>query len=211
MSRPLLISDCDEVLLYMLTPFTQWLDEAHDVVFDIDNLFDGQNGDYRNAMQSRSGEPIDATRIWPLLKGFFETEMHRQKPIPGAVEAINRLRHHADIVILTNLTDDAREARAAQLAAVGIEAPVFTNQGGKGATMQAIIAEYSPSVAVFVDDLPHQHHSVATTVPEIMRLHMVGEPRVARQMSKAETAHARIDDWYDAERWIMDRFEGVSL
>jgi hypothetical protein len=211
MSRPLLISDCDEVLLFMLMPFTHWLHEVHDVHFDIDNLFHGETGDYRNAMRDPDGEPIDATRIWPLLKGFFQTEMHRQGPIPGAVAAINRLRDHADIVILTNLTDDSRDARAAQLRNIGIDAPVYTNQGGKGATMQAIIDEYRPSVAVFVDDLPPQHKSVSETVPGIIQLHMVGEPRVARQMSKAETAHARIDDWHHAERWIMDRFEGVPL
>jgi hypothetical protein len=211
MSKPLLISDCDEVLLFMLTPFTEWLHEAHDVHFDIDNLFHGETGDYRNAMRNGDGVPIEAERIWPLLKGFFQTEMHRQKPIPGAIDAITRLADHADIVVLTNLTDDARDARAAQLRAIGIDVPVFTNQGGKGATMQAIIADYKPSVAVFVDDLPHQHHSVSEIASGIMQLHMVGEPRVARQMSKAETAHARIDDWHHAERWIMDRFEGVPL
>ena len=44
MSRPLLISDCDEVLLYMVVPFAQWLDEAHDVHFDVDTLFDPVTG-----------------------------------------------------------------------------------------------------------------------------------------------------------------------
>ncbi|MEA3040839.1 MAG: hypothetical protein QOC65_328, partial [Sphingomonadales bacterium] len=29
MSRPLLITDCDEVLLHMLVHFGEWLDEAH--------------------------------------------------------------------------------------------------------------------------------------------------------------------------------------
>jgi FMN phosphatase YigB (HAD superfamily) len=212
MARPLLVSDCDEVLLYMLLPFTEWLDEAHQVHFDIDNLFHIPSGDYRNAMRCKEhGEPIEATRIHPLLKGFFATEMHRQKPIPGAVASINALADHADIVILTNLTDDAREARAAQLRAVGIDAPVYTNQGGKGATLKGIIDRYQPSQTVFVDDLPPQHLSVAEAVPGIHQLHFVGEPRVARQLPKAEAAHARIDDWQSAQGWIMDRFEGVPL
>ena len=34
MTRPLIITDCDEVLLHMVVPFRQWLDEAHDVHFD---------------------------------------------------------------------------------------------------------------------------------------------------------------------------------
>ena len=43
--------------------------------------------------------------VWDLLNGFFDTEMGRQQAIDGAVEAINRLREHADVVILTNLLD----------------------------------------------------------------------------------------------------------
>lgn len=211
MSRPLLVTDCDEVLLHMIVPFTEWLDEAHDVAFDVDNLFHGESGDYRNAMRYKDGREVEAEKIWPFLKGFFETEMHRQKPIAGAVSAIEALSSHADIVVLTNLTDDARDARTAQLRAVGINAPVYTNQGGKGATLAGIIDRYKPSVAVFVDDLPHQHHSVAQEVPGLMQLHFVGEPRVAHQVSTPKVAHARIDDWPTAQSWIMDRFEGVRL
>jgi hypothetical protein len=212
MSRPLLVTDCDEVLLHMIVPFTQWLDEAHDIHFDVDNLFHGETGDYRNAMRHKDSRTlVEGERIWPLLKGFFETEMHRQTPIPGSVEAIMTLGNHADVVVLTNLTDDVRGARAKQLKAVGIDVPVYTNQGGKGALITSIIDQYRPSVTVFVDDLAHQHHSVAGAVSGIMQLHFVGEPRVAHQLTKPDSAHARIDDWPTATRWIMDRFEGVTL
>jgi hypothetical protein len=212
LNRPLLISDCDEVLLYMLTPFAQWLDEAHHVHFDVDNLFDEEKGGYLNAMRHKlTGEQVEQERIWPFLKGFFETEMHRQMPIPGAVESMNALAAHADVVVLTNLTDDVRDARAAQLRAIGIDVPVFTNQGGKGAQLRQIMEQYQPSVAVFVDDLAHQHTSVAAEVPEIFRLHMVGEPRIADQVKTPEAAHARIDDWHSARGWIMDRFEGIPF
>jgi hypothetical protein len=47
--------------------------------------------------------------------------------------------------------------------------------------------------------------------PEIFRLHMIGEPRIAPKMPKSKHAHERIDDWLAARRWIMDRFEGVPL
>jgi hypothetical protein len=211
MSRPLLISDCDEVLLYMLVPFAEWLDEAHDVHFNIDTLFDPQTGGYLNAMRCKlTGDKVEQERIWPFLKGFFETEMHRQLPILGAVEAMSALGQHADVVVLTNLTDDVRDARAAQLKAIGIDVPVYTNQGGKGDLLAKIIADYRPSVAVFVDDLAHQHVSVAEKVPDVIRLHMVGEPRVAHQVQTPGAAHARIDHWPIAQQWIMDRFNGVK-
>ena len=212
MNRPLLISDCDEVLLYMVVPFAQWLDEAHDVHFDVDTLFDPVTGGYLNAMRCKlTGDPLAQERVMPFLRGFFETEMHRQLPIDGAIDAITRLGHHADVVVLTNLTDDVRDARAAQLRAIGIDVPVYTNQGGKGELLAQIVEQYRPSVTVFVDDLAHQHISVAKEVPDVIRLHMVGEPRVATQIKTPRAAHARIDRWHDAEQWIMDRFEGVSL
>ncbi len=206
MSRPLLITDCDEVLLHMVVPFSQWLDESHDIHFDLDR------GDFVGALTHKaSGALVQGERIWPLLKGFFETEMHRQQPITGAVEAINALAEHADVVVLTNLTDDARGWRADQLRAVGIDFPVFTNQGGKGELLAQIIADHAPSHTVFVDDLIHQHESVAKHAPDVFRLHMVGEPRIARHIKPAPSAHARIDDWQAARGWIMDRFQGVPL
>jgi FMN phosphatase YigB (HAD superfamily) len=206
MSRPLLITDCDEVLLHMVVPFAEWLDEAHHIHFDLDT------GNFLNALRHKqSGELVAGEKIWPLLKGFFETEMHRQYPIDGAVESIHALAQHADVVVLTNLTDDAQEGRKQQLLKVGIDFPVYTNQGGKGEALRAILDDYAPSVAVFVDDLAHQHESVAEHAPEIFRLHMIGEPRIAPKMPKSKHAHERIDDWLAARRWIMDRFEGVPL
>lgn len=64
--------------------------------------------------------------------------------------------------------------------AVGVEFPVFTNQGGKGALLRQIVTDYDPSVTVFVDDLGHNHSSVEEHAPEVWRLHMVGEPRLPR-------------------------------
>jgi hypothetical protein len=206
MSRPLLITDCDEVLLNMVVPFGQWLDETHDIHFDLDS------GEFVDALRRKaSGEIVPGEDIWGLLRGFFHTEMHRQPPITGAVEAVNALRDHADVVVLTNLMDDMRDMRADQLRAVGIDVPVYTNQGGKGEALARIIAEYQPSVAVFVDDLAHQIISVAKDAPEVFRLHMVGEPRVAVNAKTPKAAHARIDDWHSAQGWIMDRFKGVPL
>jgi hypothetical protein len=206
MSRPLLISDCDEVLLNMVVPFAEWLDEAHQIHFDLDS------GQFLDALRHKvTGKVLKGSDIWPLLNGFFDTEMHRQPAIPGAVEALDALSVHADIVVLTNLLDGFRETRAAQLRAFGIDVPVYTNQGDKGAALARIVAKYKPSVTVFVDDLAHQIASVAKEVPSVFRLHMVGEPRVAVNAKTPKAAHARIDDWHSARGWIMDRFEGVPL
>ena len=203
MNRPLVISDCDEVLLHMVAPFRDWLGEAHDIEFSM------VGADFANALRHRAtGELVAPGDIWPLLGGFFDTEMHRQQPIAGAVEAIGKLSEKADVVILTNLTDERQVARAQQLRDVGINARVFTNQGPKGPALQAILAEYNPSSAVFIDDLPQHHGSVAAVAPHVTRLHLCGEPLIAPHIACAHTlghAHARIDSWDKALPWLLER------
>jgi len=128
--------------------------------------------------------------------------------VAGAVEAVGKLSEKADVVILTNLTDERQVARARQLRDVGIDARVFTNQGPKGPALQAILAEYQPSRAVFIDDLPQHHGSVAEVAPHVTRLHLCGEPLIAPHIACAHTlghAHARIDTWDKALPWLLER------
>ena len=203
MSRPLIISDCDEVLLHMVAHFRDWLGESEGVDFTI-----GSNN-FAEAMRWRdSGESVGERDIWRLLGRFFDTEMDRQLPIEGAVAGITALAEHADVVILTNLNDERQERRARQLADHGIAARVFTNQGPKGPALKAIVEEYAPSRAIFIDDLPQHHHSAAETVPEVVRLHLCGEPQLAPHIDcahRAGHAHARIDTWGEALPWLMDQ------
>lgn len=201
MSRPLLITDCDEVLLHMVSHFREWLGEAHDVDFAF------ETGRFAEALTDRrSGEALGADRVWPLLDGFFKEEMHRQTLVPGALEALGRIGEVADIVILTNLGDHAHPWRVDQLASHGIRHEVVCNQGGKGVPARAIVERHNASRAVFVDDLPVHHASVAKHAPEVFRLHMVAEPKLAPVVPPAEHSHARIDDWPTASDWIIERF-----
>ncbi len=201
MSRPLVISDCDEVLLYMIAHFKDWLEEGQGVNFNL------VGNDFGESMRwQESGELVEPVEIWRFLRGFFDTEMHRQNPIPGAVEAIGALSEHADVVILTNLTDRHREMRFEQLAGHGIHARVFTNQGPKGPALKAIVEEYAPSRAIFIDDLAQHLKSAGDTVPHVRRLHLCGEPMLADRIAcahKAGDAHARIDSWADALPWLI--------
>jgi len=205
--RPLIISDCDEVLLHMVAPFRDWLGEDHDIDFSM------EHGDFGKALRWRQGgELVEPKDIWRLLNLFFDTEMHRQLPIAGAVEGINTLANHAEVVILTNLTDHRMEHRAEQLRKVGIDARVFTNQGPKGPALARILDEYGTGRrAFFIDDLPQHHGSVAEMLPHVTRLHLCGEPMLAPHIDcahKAGHAHARIDRWSDALPWLLERIDG---
>ena len=203
MSRPLLITDCDEVLLHMVRHFGDWLGEAHDIDFA------PAGGAFATALTRRAcGSTVPEAQVWPLLDGFFRTEMMRQTPVPGAMEALERIGALADIVILTNLQDWCHEGRVAQLAAHGVRHRVVCNQGGKGGPVRRLVDELAPSVAVFVDDLPVHHLSVAEHAPEVWRLHLVAEPSVAGSIPPAPFAHARIDEWTEAGEWVLARLAG---
>lgn len=203
MSRPLVVTDCDEVLLHMVVPFRAWLDDVHGIHFDF-----AQEG-FVNALRLKAcGSLVEQGRVWELLTEFFDTEMDRQRPIAGALAALERLSAIADIAVLTNIGERAHLGRIEQLRKVGVEFPVHWNQGGKGRPLAALVAEYNPSVTVFIDDLPQHHASVETHASDVWRLHMVGEPEIAPYISDAPRAHARIDDWAAAEAWITQKLRG---
>lgn len=205
MSRPLLISDCDEVLLHMVGHFAEWLDEEHKVRFDL------ESGRFDDAFtDSGSGELIDSARVWGLLDQFFREQMHRQTLVPGALEALGRIGESADIVILTNLGDEAHGLRVDQLARHGIRHEVVCNRGGKGVPVRELVERHLAAATVFVDDLAVHHESVAKHAPDVWRLHMIAEPRVARAVPPAEHAHARIDDWWAASDWIVERLQETA-
>ena len=201
MSRPLLITDCDEVLLHMVTHFGAWLDQAHQLDFR------PRGGHFVESTRRQSdGSLFPDEELWPLLNGFFETEMDRQTLVPHAAEALGAIGEVADIVVLTNIVQDWHAGRVAQLAAHGIRHRVVCNQGGKGRPAGRLLAEYAPSAAVFVDDLATHHASLAQHVPSVWRLHMVSEPAIAADVPPAPDADVRIDDWRDAKDWILARF-----
>jgi hypothetical protein len=198
-NRPLLITDCDEVLLHMIAHFAEWVAEAHDLSFDL------TAPGFRNALLTKQGEPVPPEQVWPLLDGFLETEMHRQNVVPGAVEALRRIGEEAEIVILSNIGDEFEAARIEQLERFEIRHRLLCNRGGKGPPVAELVAEMQPAATVFVDDLPVHHQSVAEHAPQVWRLHMIAEPRLAAHTPAAPAAHARIDEWAAATPWILER------
>jgi hypothetical protein len=197
--RPLFVTDCDEVLLHMVSHFADWVAEAHGLTFDL------SAPGFRDALRDSAGEPVGAERVWPLLDGFFAGEMHRQNVVPGAVEALAEISRHADIVILTNIGDEYEAGRVEQLERFDIRHRVLCNRGGKGRPVLELIEAAEPSATVFVDDLAVHHESVAAHAPQVWRLHMIAEPRLAAHTPAAPHAHARIDSWEEAVPWILDR------
>ena len=205
MTRPLVVTDCDEVLLHMVRHFGEWLGEAHCIRVELaTNPF--------ASMLRPDGTAMPDDEKWHYLDLFFDTEMHRQTPVEGAVAAIAELQREADVVVLTNLVDRFQAPRAAQLRAHGIEAPVFTNQGPKGPALKRIVEQHAPGRAVFIDDIANHLASAAELLPGIARLHLCAEATVAPHIPcafEAGHAHARIDTWAEALPWLLETLHGA--
>lgn len=205
MSRPLVVTDCDEVLLHMVRHFRDWLGAAHSIEFPLDS------NPFASMRRCGEAEPLPDDEKWRYLTLFFDTEMDRQTEIEGAAAAMAELSREADVVVLTNLTDDYQAMRTRQLREHGIDAPVFTNQGPKGAALRRIVHEYAPGRVAFIDDLAHHHASAAEVLPDTIRLHFCGEPSIAALVPcalEAGHAHARLDTWAEALPWLLETLHG---
>ena len=91
---------------------------------------------------------------------------------------------------------------------------VYTNQGPKGPALRAILDEYAPSRAVFIDDLAQHHRSASEITPEVIRLHFCGEPLLAPHIDcahRAGDAHARIDTWAQATPWLLEKLQEETV
>jgi hypothetical protein len=207
MTRPLVVTDCDEVLLHMVRHFRDWLGEDHGIDFRLE-------GDpfVQSMKRKDSGDLVAEDDVWRLLQSFFDTEFDRQTEIEGAAAAMAELKREADVVVLTNLLDKYRDGRAQQLLTHGIELPVFTNQGPKGEALRRIVEQYGAVRVVFIDDIAKHHESAAGLLPHVSRLHFCGEPAVAPHIPcalQSGHAHARLDTWAEALPWVLETLHGT--
>lgn len=188
-ARPLIVSDCDGVLLQFIAPFIDYLRDAHGLTLSLDSF--ALTGNVRRA----DGSAIDAAEFPALLEGFFADHMPHQAAIPGAADALAALASDCDIVVLTNIAEHHAGRRAVELVRRGMPYRVIGNQGGKGAPLRRLLDEYQPSHTIFIDDLPPNHTSVKSHAPHVHRLHMVAEMEVRHLIAASPDADARHDDW----------------
>jgi len=198
--RPLLILDCDEVILEFAAPFARWLREVHAIELRFDSF--ALVGNMRHLAD---GRPVDMQDFPALLDGFFANGQHLQVPAEDAIEALADLAHDMDLVVLTNIPAAYRDIRLSMLKAHGLDVPVHANDGPKGRMVAQLAADRR---AVFVDDLPPHHWSAAKHAPAVGRLHMVADATLRGLIPAASHAHVRIDRWAEAGRWIRDYLEG---
>lgn len=197
--RPLVLSDADEVLLQFAIPLERFLDEEGLYLELTSFRLAG------NIKLKSTGEAVSQQAVAALIGEFFASKVCDCPAVPGASDALAKLSRWAEIIIVSNIPFDARQARADSLHALGMPYPLIANSGEKGPAIKAITASHAAPV-VFLDDLPQNIASVATHAAQVHRIHFVADPRLRGLLDKAEGAHARIDEWPEALAHIEAHF-----
>lgn len=186
--RPLLIVDADEVLFYFMRGLETFL-ASRELYFDWASY-----ALHGNIRQRKDDSPVDAETLHPLLQRFFAEATELMEPVDGAAEALAKLSGSTQIVILSNVPMASRAARARALARHGMDFPLIANTGPKGPAVATMLQRVA-APAVFIDDIPHNHSSVAECAPAVHRLHFVADPRLAALLGPAPDCHHRLENW----------------
>lgn len=195
--RPLIISDADEVLLQFMRQFEIYLDR-NDMWIDLSSFRLQGNIKYKG-----SDKAVDMTNR-NIIDDFFAAETLNFSPVEGAAEALNALSNEAQVIILTNLPLAQKSERQINLSKHGMDYPVIVGSGLKGPAVKSL-GEKINAPLFFLDDIPHNINSVAEYVPTSGRIHMIADPRLSKLIGAAEGASARIDQWQEAQAWILNK------
>ena len=198
--RPLVISDADEVLLQFMRQSEIYLDR-NDMWIDLSSFRLQGNIKYKG-----SDKAVDMTNR-NIIDDFFAAETLNFSPVEGAAEALNALSNEAQVIILTNLPLAQKSERQINLSKHGMDYPVIVGSGLKGPAVKSL-GEKINAPLFFLDDIPHNINSVAEYVPTSGRIHMIADPRLSKLIGAAEGASARIDQWQEAQAWILDKLVG---
>jgi hypothetical protein len=193
--RPLLIVDADEVLFYFMRGLEIFL-AGRDLYFDWASY--ALHGNIRRRMDDSA---VDAETLHPLLQRFFAEATELMEPVDGAADALATLSKEAQIVILSNVPMVAHAARTRALARHGMPFPLIANTGPKGPAVASML-KLAAAPAVFIDDIPHNHSSVAEMAPAVHRLHFVADPRLAALLGPAPDCHHRLETWPSMEAHV---------
>ncbi|MAA76829.1 MAG: hypothetical protein CML73_02195 [Rhodobiaceae bacterium] len=195
--RPLVISDADEVLLQFMRQFEVYLDR-NNMWIDLSSFRLQGNIKYKG-----SDEAVDMTNR-NIIDDFFAAETLNFSPVDGAAEALTALSKEAQVIILTNLPLAQKNERQINLSKHGMNYPVIVGSGLKGPAVKSLGDKINAPL-FFLDDIPHNINSVAEHAPMSRRIHMIADPRLSKLIGAAEGASARIDQWQEAQNWILDK------
>ncbi|MEX2649297.1 MAG: hypothetical protein WD673_09815 [Alphaproteobacteria bacterium] len=197
---PVVVCDADEVVFDFMTGFEAFLGRAGLYFTWEAYRLDG------NLRRRADDAPIAVEDVRRAVENFFARHTETLDPVPGAGAALARLARRAQVVILSNVPFDCREARRRALERHAMPYALVANVGAKGPAVREL-ARRAGAPAYFIDDSPTHHADVARLAGHVMRVHFVGHARLARLIGPAPASHVRADTWPDVVAAIEDDLE----
>ncbi len=201
--RPLILSDADEVIVQFASVLEEFLHE-NELYLNLESF--ALTGNIRRKADDVA---ITAEEVTALIGQFFVEKTEYQPAVPGAPEALRTLSEKAQIVIVTNVPLQQREARVRSLQKLGMGYPLIANIGLKGAVVKHL-ADKVDAPVYFIDDIPPNIASVAKACPRVHNLHFVHDTRLGSLLGPAENSSHRADNWPDAAAWLADHMAGLG-
>ena len=198
--RPLVLVDVDEVLGLFMQGFGDFL-AGRGLEMRIERF-----ALFQNIYRPGETEHVDLDTGREMFAAFFAGHCHEIEPAPGAVQALNRLADHAEILILSNAPAEAERLRGQWLEAHGLKHPLILNTGPKGPIAAALTSQ-TPQRTAFVDDLIPNLDSVADHSPATATFQHVADERL-RPFAPRSDRHPRIDDWAELALAIETAIRG---
>ncbi len=202
-SLPLIIADADEVLFQFMAALVDFI-ERNGMRFEWASY--AITGNVRNA---ETDEVLDYPEVRTMLASFFAECADHLEAVPDAANVLSKLSKRAQVVVLSNVPEKAREARARCLQRNGLDYPLIANDGLKGPAVREL-TRHAAAPAIFIDDIPHNHKSVAEAAEHVMRLQFIAHPRLRTLIGPAEHCHHRLDSWSEIEQMIDNHLKSFG-
>lgn len=194
-AKPLLICDVDEVVLHLVDPFVQVLQERGYVLKDHSFRLTG------NVFDAKTGREATQEEVWAGLTQLFEEQDRRQHIVDGVVSNLNALAKSIDIVFLTNMPHEFRELRRSHLANQGLDFPLVTNTRSKVPAIQTLQAHCLHQVG-FIDDTPKNLEQVRDRADGVHLFHFMANPRFRELAGAIDGITFSSGDWDHARQQI---------
>lgn len=199
-SRPLIVTDADEVLFNFMVGLEEFL-SSQKLFFDWSSF--ALTGNIRRVSDRK---PIKQEEVGVLLSDFFKHCCEGLPAVDGAAEGLASLSRHAQIVVLSNVPPKYADNRRAGLKDKGMDYPLIANIGSKGQVVRYLTHNLQ-APSYFIDDIPNNHSSVNLHASHVHRLHYIADERLSSLLGPAEHSHTRLYNWPEIEAHIIRHIE----
>ncbi|WP_174801694.1 hypothetical protein [Martelella limonii] len=193
--RPLVVVDVDEVVLQFLEPFKAFLKaNDHELVLRTFSL----NG---NVTSLETGAAIPDSGVGAFLSAFYDAQEDWQHPFETARETLEGISEIADVLLLTAMPPQHRDARRRLLARHGFRFPLIASEEPKGEVLRSLCARHPPAL-IFVDDMLYNCRSVSECLPGALTINLLINEDYRAMAPKTEAPSVVATGWNHADQLI---------